>query len=95
MKSIKQLRLLYGLPILLSLIALLVSVIGSRTIYAALAIILLAAELFTLQFFSLKVKRRVSESLAREAEGATLAGALFSTLFTTFAAALLITIKRH
>lgn len=95
MKSIKQLRLLNALPILLSLIALILSALKGRTLYAALALILLAIESLTLQFFSIRVKRRVSESLAREAEAATLAGALFSTLWTTFAVALLITIKRH
>ena len=95
MKSIKQLRLLYGLPLLLSLSALVLAVSGGRTLYAVLALILLVAEFFTLQFFSTRVKRSVAESLASAAEGATLTGALFSTLWTTFAAALLISIKRH
>lgn len=95
MKSINQLRLLYALPLLLSLIAFILAASGGRTLYAALALILLATELFTLQLFSARVKRSVSESLARAAEGATLAGALFSTLWTTFGAALLISIKRH
>jgi uncharacterized membrane protein len=94
-KSIKQLRLLYALPFLLSLIALILSLRASRTLYASLSLVLLVAVLSTLQFFSAKVKRAVSETLARAAESATLAGALFSTLWTTFGAALLITIRRH
>lgn len=95
MKSIKQLRLLYALPLLLSIVALIMAWVGGRVLYGVLALVLLVVELFTLQFFTLKVKRSVEESLARAAESATLAGALFSTLWTTFAATLLITIRRH
>jgi hypothetical protein len=95
MKSIKQLRYLYVLPVLLSLIALVLSLRGNRMLYASLSLILFMASVLTLQFFSVKVKRAVGETLARAAESATLAGALFSTLWTTFGAALLITIRRH
>jgi hypothetical protein len=95
MKSIKQLRLLYALPLLLAIIAFILSIRGSRTLYASLSLVLLVATFSTLQFFSIKVKRAVDQTLARAAEGATLAGALFSTLWTTFGAALLITIRRH
>ena len=95
MKSIKQLRYLYALPILLALIALISSALGSRTLYMWLALVLLVGTLATLQFFSLRIKSAVRDSSERAIEGATLAGALFSTLWTTFAAALLITIRRH
>lgn len=95
MKSMKQLRLLYALPILLSAIALILALRDGRTLYAILAVILLAAELFTLRFYGARLKRSVGELMDRAAEGATLAGALFSTVWTTFAAALLISIKRH
>jgi len=95
MKSIKQLRYLYVLPILLALIALISSALGSRTLYMWLALVLLVGTLATLQFFSLRIKSAVRDSSERAIEGATLAGALFSTLWTTFAAALLITIRRH
>lgn len=95
MKSIKQLRLLYALPALLSIGALILATNRGRTLYAVLAVVLLIGELFTLALFSAKVKKNAANSLAQAAEGATLAGALFSTLWTTFAAALLITIKRH
>lgn len=94
MKSIKQLRILYTLPVLLSFVALAMAAIGGRTGYLILALILLLGQIFTLQFFTVKV-RSAAESTGRAAEGATLAGALFSTLWTTFAVALLITIKRH
>ena len=95
MKSIKQLRYLYALPLLLGLIAFISSVVGSRPLYMWLALALLLGTLATLQFFSLRIKRAVRDSSERAIEGATLAGALFSTLWTTFAAALLITIRRH
>jgi hypothetical protein len=95
MKSIKQLRYLYALPLLLGVIAFISSALGSRTLYMWLAIVLLAGTVATLQFFSMRIKRAVRASSERATEGATLAGALFSTLWTTFAAALLITIRRH
>lgn len=95
MKSIKQLRYLYALPLLLALIALTLSLLGSRILYTGLALVLLLGMLFTLQFFSARVKRAVGASSGRAAESATMAGALFSTLWTTFAAALLISIRRH
>ena len=95
MKSIKQLRYLYALPLLLALIAFISSALRSRTVYMWLALVLLGGTLVTLQFFSLRIRRAVRDSSERAIEGATLAGALFSTLWTTFAAALLITIRRH
>jgi uncharacterized membrane protein len=95
MKSIKQLLLLYALPFLLSMVALILSVVNGRTLYAVLSVLLLIAVLSTLQLFTTKVKRAVDAALERAAESATLAGALFSTLWTTFGAALLITIRRH
>ena len=95
MKSIKQLRFLYALPLLLAVIALISSAVGNRTLYMWLALFLLAGVLGTLQLFSLRIKTAVRDSSERAIEGATLAGALFSTLWTTFAAALLITIRRH
>ncbi|HUW77238.1 MAG TPA: hypothetical protein VMV52_00635 [Candidatus Nanopelagicaceae bacterium] len=95
MNSIKQLRLLYGLPLALAIGALILSLNNSRPLYATLALVLFIGAFVTLQFFSSKVKHAFDESLSRTAESATLAGALFSTLWTTFGAVLLITIKRH
>ena len=95
MKSIKQLRLLYALPSLLSVVALILSVVNSRALYAILSVLLLIAVVFTLQLSTTKVNRAVDGTSSRAAESATLAGALFSTLWTTFGAALLITIRRH
>jgi len=95
MKSILQLRILYGLPILLAIIACTLSALNGRTLYLVLALLLLIAAITTLQLFTAKIRRTVKQAQDQAGETAILAGALFSTLWTTFGAALLITIKRH
>jgi len=95
MNSIKQLRILYALPLLLSLLALLVSSVRHRTLFAVLGLTLFLITIIALQLSTGRVKAAIAESLSAQAEKATLVGALLSSVWTTLSVALLISLRRH
>ncbi len=95
MNSIKQLRILYTLPLLLSVLALFMSVVRHRALFAVLGLALFLITIIALQLSTVRVKAAIAGSLSDQAEKVTLVGALLSSVWTTLSVALLISLGRH